>query len=55
MTEEFKIQNEERNKLYEHWDSIIKKIAAKNQMLVNQGNKMIDAKKKSQECLETIN
>lgn len=50
IQEEFKIQNSERNKIFEHWDEMIKKIADKNALLVKQGNKMIGAKQKASQC-----
>lgn len=34
MSEEYKTQNAERKKLFEHWDNLIQKIAEKNKLLL---------------------
>ena len=44
ISEEFKIQNLERERLYSQWDGIIKKIADKNKLLVENGNRIINCK-----------
>lgn len=46
VNEEFKEQNESRYKLYEQWDSLIKKIADKNAALLKIGNKTAGVKHK---------
>lgn len=54
ISQEYKIQNEERTKLFQHWDTLIQKIAEKNRLLVEQGNKMVTSKNKTQESAEII-
>lgn len=46
VNEEFREQNESRHKLYEQWDSLIKKIADKNAALLKIGNKTAEVKHK---------
>lgn len=46
VNEEFREQNESRHKLYEQWDTLIKKIADKNAALLRIGNKTSQIKQK---------
>ena len=54
ISDEFKIQNIERERLYEQWDGIIKKIADKNKILVEKGNKIIKCKNKIEKFILEI-
>ena len=47
MSEEFQKENEDRHRLFEHWDSIIKHIAVKNQVQIETTHKMADLQLKN--------
>lgn len=55
MAEEFQNESEDRHRLFEHWDGVIKHIANKNAAHVEAAERMADVHKLNEETLATIN
>lgn len=54
MSEEFQKENEDRHRLFEHWDGVIKHIAVKNQIQIDSTDKMIEIQKINAHSLNII-
>lgn len=55
MAEEFQKENEDRHRLFEQWDGIIKHIALKNKVQIESTNKMGEIKQINNQKLTIIN